>query len=382
MVAVRFFLAAAFLIPGLEKLQQPLEFSRQLENYQLTSAQMSLTLAYVVPWVEVLTGLCLLLGILRRAAALISLSLSLGFGVFVSSALARGLNVECGCFGGASKVSYAHLGLDVVLVLASVLVLRTSFETLCLDSRLGLEKKLQGGAALFACFGLTAVNLLFLLAAPTSNGSTVPLPPQRTGATRITFEPLEVRMGAVTQGETVAQTVSFRNIGTEPFEIGEVTSTCGCTVPEPDKNILAPGESGELTVQYHAGSDRGPVQQSVKIYEKGNPEPVLLQVTANVQPLVEVVPQLLELRSGEKQMVRLESKKEGLEFKVEAIENPLSMLQIKPLDSPSKGVIILEVEARGAIPPAEHGADVWTVGVKTNLDHLPPFRLYLKGRAS
>jgi uncharacterized membrane protein YphA (DoxX/SURF4 family) len=49
---------------------------------------------------EILLGLCLLLGLVVRPAAIVSCVLFLAFVVGISSAWARGLSIECGCFGG------------------------------------------------------------------------------------------------------------------------------------------------------------------------------------------------------------------------------------------------------------------------------------------
>ncbi len=51
---------------------------------------------------EILVGLCLLLGLLTRVAAAVSAVLLVAFIVGIASAWARGLSIDCGCFGGGA----------------------------------------------------------------------------------------------------------------------------------------------------------------------------------------------------------------------------------------------------------------------------------------
>jgi hypothetical protein len=67
-------------------------------NYRVAPAFAVNALALVMPWVELLTGLALILGVWRReSAALIGLML-LVFIVAIGFNLARGHAVDCGCF--------------------------------------------------------------------------------------------------------------------------------------------------------------------------------------------------------------------------------------------------------------------------------------------
>jgi uncharacterized membrane protein YphA (DoxX/SURF4 family) len=60
--------------------------------------------AGVLPWLEIVIGLLLLAGIATRAVAVVSAVLLLGFMAGVAQARARGLSIDCGCFGGGGAV--------------------------------------------------------------------------------------------------------------------------------------------------------------------------------------------------------------------------------------------------------------------------------------
>jgi hypothetical protein len=55
----------------------------------------------VLPWVELLVGMCLIVRRLTGGAALLAVGLGITFVVAQASALARGLTIDCGCFGAA-----------------------------------------------------------------------------------------------------------------------------------------------------------------------------------------------------------------------------------------------------------------------------------------
>ncbi len=99
----RFVLAATFLFAGASKLRDPVAFADEIGNYELMS-ELAPYLAIVLPMLEVLVGLMLLLAprLWQRAAALVCGALMVAFTVAASSALVRGLNIDCGCFGGGS----------------------------------------------------------------------------------------------------------------------------------------------------------------------------------------------------------------------------------------------------------------------------------------
>lgn len=95
--------AAAF------KVADPEGFALAISNYGLLPRQALQPMAFLLPALEGVVAAALFLPAYRRAAWLLALGLFLMFSGAVASALARGLDVSCGCFGGAMKVSWLHL---------------------------------------------------------------------------------------------------------------------------------------------------------------------------------------------------------------------------------------------------------------------------------
>lgn len=103
----RFALGTVILAAALAKLADPAALALQVHNYRLAPIWSENLVAIVLPWVELCTGLALVVGFRARAGAIMGLALMVIFTVAVGSAWARGLDFECGCFG---KTSAAHIG--------------------------------------------------------------------------------------------------------------------------------------------------------------------------------------------------------------------------------------------------------------------------------
>ena len=102
--AARLGLAAVFLISGVIKAIDPDATYVAVRAYDLLPKLGVALVAGVLPWLEIVIGLLLLAGIATRAVAVVSAVLLLGFMVGVTQAWARGLSIDCGCFGGGGAV--------------------------------------------------------------------------------------------------------------------------------------------------------------------------------------------------------------------------------------------------------------------------------------
>ena len=81
-------------------------FTRDVANYQLVKPPWDAVAAYTVPWLELIAGVCLMLGILRRGAILTFAGLVVVFSISVGWAWYRGLDISCGCHGGDTPIQY------------------------------------------------------------------------------------------------------------------------------------------------------------------------------------------------------------------------------------------------------------------------------------
>lgn len=124
-VIVRLALGAMLFYAGFSKLGALSTFADAIANYRVLPAQMTTAIAVVLPWWEITIGILLVLGLWQRAAALLALLLFTIFALAAGSAVLRGLDIRCGCFGGDAKVGLVSVAIDLAGIAASWLSLRT-----------------------------------------------------------------------------------------------------------------------------------------------------------------------------------------------------------------------------------------------------------------
>ena len=105
----RLILAGVFIVAAAPKLADPAAFALSIANFRVFPDALANVLAVVVPAIEV-TGALALLTPWRRGAALLLGGLLLAFTVLLALSLARGLDLDCGCFGGAPDQQAAPIG--------------------------------------------------------------------------------------------------------------------------------------------------------------------------------------------------------------------------------------------------------------------------------
>lgn len=126
-IVLRVFLGALWLWAGVLKMVELDGFVEVVSRYEIApfnAKPWDQALGYFLPGLEILMGLCLIVGVLLRGAALLSLMTVVGFAAATVHVQREGLNIECGCFGQVLKVDYAwHLVILAVMALAAIGIL-------------------------------------------------------------------------------------------------------------------------------------------------------------------------------------------------------------------------------------------------------------------
>jgi uncharacterized membrane protein YphA (DoxX/SURF4 family) len=97
-------LAAVWLVSGLLKAMDPDQTYVAVRAYDVLPAVGVEVVAALLPWVELALGMLLLAGVGTRLVAALSAGLLVVFVAGVAQAWARGLSIDCGCFGGGGAV--------------------------------------------------------------------------------------------------------------------------------------------------------------------------------------------------------------------------------------------------------------------------------------
>jgi len=119
-LACRLLVGGVFVFASLDKLAHPEAFAQAIYNYRIVPYSLLHAAAMLLPVVEFLAGSALILGVLRRGAALQCGLMTAIFMVAIATALARGLDISCGCFhtDGGHGVGLSLLWRDAGLLLA------------------------------------------------------------------------------------------------------------------------------------------------------------------------------------------------------------------------------------------------------------------------
>lgn len=99
--ALRLVLGGIFLWAGVLKAKDPMVFAEQIRGYQLIGDPLVAATALALPWLEILTGLGVMVRRLYLGSLLILAGMLTVFAVALGSAWIRGLDITCGCFGEA-----------------------------------------------------------------------------------------------------------------------------------------------------------------------------------------------------------------------------------------------------------------------------------------
>jgi uncharacterized membrane protein YphA (DoxX/SURF4 family) len=100
-LAARVFLGGVFLYACADKILHPADFARAVYNYQILPDQLVNLAALLLPWLELLLGVCLITGFGLPGAVLWSSGMLGVFFLALVFNMIRGLDVHCGCFSSS-----------------------------------------------------------------------------------------------------------------------------------------------------------------------------------------------------------------------------------------------------------------------------------------
>jgi uncharacterized membrane protein YphA (DoxX/SURF4 family) len=138
----RLVLGVVLVVAGALKVTTPAVSAMAVRAYQLLPYDVAGVVGVALPVVEIAAGLLLVLGLLTRPAAVVGGLLMLAFLVGIISAWARGLTIDCGCFGGGGTIAAAQTHYlsetlrDVGLALCATWLVVRPRTALSLDRRL------------------------------------------------------------------------------------------------------------------------------------------------------------------------------------------------------------------------------------------------------
>lgn len=147
-LACRLLLGGVWIVAGALKVTDPAASVRAVRAYRLLPETAAQLVGAGLPLVEIVLGVLLVIGLGVRVAGIASVLVMGAFVVGIASAWARGLQIDCGCFGsggalapGESPTYGTELARDIALTAAAVLVAWRPSGRFALDGRLGTTEE-------------------------------------------------------------------------------------------------------------------------------------------------------------------------------------------------------------------------------------------------
>lgn len=124
-ITLRVLLGLIFIYSSVGKLFNASEFAKAILRYDFLPIYFVNLLAIVLPWLEFIVGLLLIAGIYKKASSLLAGASLVMFLIALISAVARGLDISCGCFSleeTSSKGDIIYRIIQDFFMLAAVII--------------------------------------------------------------------------------------------------------------------------------------------------------------------------------------------------------------------------------------------------------------------
>jgi len=133
----RIILGIVFIFAAVSKADEPEGFAQSISNYKLLPLFLINFFAIILPWIELCAGLLLIFGISVKENSAILTSLLVIFIIAIVISLARGLNIDCGCFGTVegTKVGAQKVLENIGLLLAGLILIKFDSKTLTITNQ-------------------------------------------------------------------------------------------------------------------------------------------------------------------------------------------------------------------------------------------------------
>jgi uncharacterized membrane protein YphA (DoxX/SURF4 family) len=145
-LAARLLLAGVWLVAGGSKVGDVAESVRAVHAYDLLPYGASKLVGAALPFVELALGLLLLTGFATPLAAGVSAAMFALFVAGIAAAWARGLRIECGCFGGGGELAagqrpnyFWEIARDLALLAVAVYLVVRPRSRLSVDNALHIN---------------------------------------------------------------------------------------------------------------------------------------------------------------------------------------------------------------------------------------------------
>ena len=110
----RIILGVVFIYASYPKILDPIAFSENIHNFHFTPTAIENLVALIIPWMELIVGVFLIIGVFLEGSVSITISMLVFFIIILSQAVFRGIDVHCGCFKTEADVGVTDLRFELI----------------------------------------------------------------------------------------------------------------------------------------------------------------------------------------------------------------------------------------------------------------------------
>lgn len=138
-LALRIVIGAIFIVAGFGKAGHGDLFAAEIAGFRILPQAVIAPIALALPYLEMLLGVYLIVGLFTRVSAWVAVALLATFDLAIASAVVRGMSVSCGCFGPSDTTvtTWNEVARDAIFVLLAAIVALRPPGALAVDRRIG-----------------------------------------------------------------------------------------------------------------------------------------------------------------------------------------------------------------------------------------------------
>jgi hypothetical protein len=138
---------------------------------------------------------------------------------------------------------------------------------------------------------------------------------------QLSWEKTEIELHPKASDAEAVANFKYENKGKTPIKIKNVRTSCGCTVASLKKDVVAPGEKGEVTATFHIGGRTGVQQKAITVETDDASQPTMnLMLKAVIEQPLEIQPSFVYWQAGEAPKAKTVAIKAGKDVTVTKLD--------------------------------------------------------------
>lgn len=121
----RLLIGGILIYASFDKILHPGDFAKAINNYHIIPLGLENIFSIILPWLELIVGACLILGILLDGASFLVALMMLIFISAITFAMIMGYNIECGCgLKPGEMIGFQKIIEDITYLILALLILK------------------------------------------------------------------------------------------------------------------------------------------------------------------------------------------------------------------------------------------------------------------